>query len=224
MPIDKSMPISHIQRTHISIWTYLHAYDHTILAFTPLRGCLLMTSPSWREPFENREPSPRIRLATLLYQTGTARTKAEAAKMAGISPATFYMTTIASNPTRRLAGEVQEMIANESVKTSEIIAKLSRRALGRMAELMDSDRDDVAFRAAQDLMDRDPGMPKITTQINSPFTISEHDAGVLARALVESANAYEANKHAAAGMVEVDLSAPQIKLLPPEVKPNGKSV
>lgn len=184
-----------------------------------------MTAPSWRAPFEDREPSPRIRLATLLYQTGTARTKAEAAKMAGISPATFYMTTTASNPTKRLAGEIQEMISNESVKTSEIISKLSRRALGKMAELMDSDRDDVALRAAQDLMDRDPGMPKLTSQTVTPFTLSEHDAGMLARALVESANAYEASKHAADGLIEVDISAPALKLLPTTVEsPDGKAL
>jgi len=126
------------------------------------------------------------------------------------------------NPeTRRIIGDVHSMIADETVATSKVLQTLSRKALGKLANLMDSDNENISFRAAQDLADRGPETQKTQRIQMDSLTLTGEDAKALAAAMVESSRAHidyvDVGVH---GLIEVDtdkasdLGAGMLKLMP----------
>lgn len=175
-----------------------------------------------KEGFRDRKPSPRIRQALLLHATGVAKTKREAAEMAGVNPQTFYMMTTMSEPTKRLSGEIEEMLANEAISTATVIEKLGRKALGKIALLMETGREETQLRAAQDLADRAPQTQRQQqVAVVAPFSIASADVATLAAALVESEKHRREHMHVVGGLVDINLEERQLEqpsYIPPTAK------
>jgi hypothetical protein len=134
-------------------------------------------------------PSPRVRMALRLYQTGACKTKREASELAGLHPNYLTMLTSpngGSEPVKRLANDLSQMLDDETIDTSIIMRKLGRKALGKLASLMDSDNAHVSFKAAQDLADRAPETSKTQKVHLDTFSLSGQDAKEIAAALVEA--------------------------------------
>lgn len=158
----------------------------------------------------NVKPSARVKLAVRLYQTGACRTKKEASIAAGLHPNYLTMLTRqggGSEPVKRLMNDVDDMIADQTVQTSAIIELLGRRAVGKLANLMESANEGVVFKAAQDLADRSPATSKTQKVQLDSFSISGQDVKDLAAAMVESARSQQRYMHIAnEGLDEVGLN------------------
>lgn len=153
----------------------------------------------------------------MLYATGAARNKRDAALIAGITPVHFTNMSNMNPETKRLINNVQQMVEDESITTSKLLQTLGRKAVGRLAQLMDSPNDTVAFRAAQDLADRSTETQKTQRVQMESLTLSGEDAKALAAAMVESSRAQVAYEHVGRdGLVEVsdmEASVAQLKLV-----------
>ena len=168
------------------------------------RGHLAMAAPL-RQILHSAKPSPRIRQAAMLYASGAVPTKGEAARLAGISREHFVNMTNMNPATHRIMSDMQSLIEDETVATSKILQQLSRKAVGRLATLMNSDNEAIAFRAAQDLADRGPETQKTQRVQVDSLTLTGSDAKELAAAMVESARLHEAYKDVGVnGLVEID--------------------
>lgn len=132
-------------------------------------------------------PSPRIRMAMRLYATGAAKTKKEAAEMAGISVPWFVAMSNHNLPTSKLRDDTDEMIQDESVQMSVVLQKLGREALGRVRELSRSQNEHVALKAATDILDRNAETSKVQKLDITSTQIDSKDAKALAEALVKAA-------------------------------------
>ena len=151
-----------------------------------------------------------MRLAALLYSTGAARTKREAAQIAGIAPEYFTTMSNHNDQVRRIVGQTQETMDDEAVATSVLIQRLGRKALMRLSHLMDNARDEVAFRAAQDLADRAPDTSKVQRVQVDQFTLGGEDVRAIAAAMIESSkHDAEYADVALNGLVEVEIDKPQ---------------
>lgn len=166
--------------------------------------------------YEGMKVSPRVRKAAMLYASGVAATKKEAAAIAGITPVHLQNMTSHNPEVRRIMNDVQVLIDDETVATSKILQTLSRKAVGRLAELMDSANETVAFRAAQDLADRGPETQKTQRVQVDALTLTGEDAKAIAAAMVESSKARETYADVAVhGFVDVDIDAkPALRLVP----------
>ena len=136
--------------------------------------------------------SPRVKNAILLYATGSVRTKAEAAVMAGVHEAYFNIVTSPANghpEALRLMSEIQQMILDQGVRTSDILEKLGRKALGALDHLMDNSKNEaIILKAASDLADRAPSTSRVQKhQIEGGMSIATVDAQALAAAIVRGA-------------------------------------
>jgi len=167
------------------------------------------------EIYDDMKITPKIRMATLLFETGVVKTKAEAAEMVGISRAHFYNMTNLNGATRHMANEIQSMVKDESVATSKILQIISRKAIGKLDQLMDSGNETIAFRAAQDLADRGPETQKTQKLQVESLTITGEDARALAAAMVESAQVQKDYRDVGVhGLIEVDTDkAPDLSAL-----------
>lgn len=164
-----------------------------------------MAAPALAEQYANIKVTPKVRMAAMLYATGAVRTKREAAEIAGVTKEYFTHMSNHNNELRRIQNDTTRMIEDESVSTAVILQKLSRRAVGKLAELMDTGSEAIAFRAAQDLADRGQETAKTQKFQVDSLTLNGEDAKELARALVESANlAGKFSEVATHGLVEVD--------------------
>lgn len=162
--------------------------------------------------------SPRVRLAAKLYATGATKTKAEASRLAGLNPNTLtVLSGRYGNPkVRMLLQDLERKIEAGTIETAQALQVLSKRAVLKMAQLMEySDRQDIQLKAATELADRCPDTQK-TQQIQATtFTLGSDDAREIAKALVESAQARDRFAHVARdGLVEVDVDQPPA-VLPP---------
>lgn len=147
-------------------------------------------------------------MAARLYASGAVRTKKAAAEAVGIHPAWFGRMTILNPPTRKLIGEVDSNIQDESIALSKVIAMLSRRAAGRIAQLMDSDNEHIALKASSDILDRNPETSKSIRATVTSFSLSGDDAKEIAASLVEAAKVKEQYKDLAKqDFVKVDMEA-----------------
>jgi len=155
--------------------------------------------------------SPRVRLAARLYATGAAKTKKEASEMAGLHP--NYLTLLTgengSSKVKNLINDVDSMIEDESIATSKIIQRLGRKALGRLANLMDSPNENVALKAAVDLADRAPETSKTQKIQVESLTLDGEDVRALTHAMLESARLRgDYAQVAVDGLVEVEIDKP----------------
>lgn len=154
----------------------------------------------------HRKATPRAKLAARLYATGAAKTKSEAAKMAGLSPSYLYVLSCrsGSEEVKRIMSDVDEMIQDETIATSVIIRELGRKAIGHIARSMTSDNEHVALKAAIDLADRSPETSKTQKIQVESFSLDGKDVEALTRAMLEAANVSSRFSEAANGLVEID--------------------
>lgn len=174
--------------------------------------------------------SPRVRLAARLYSTGTCKTKKEASTAAGLHP--NYLT-ILSGPTsgselvKRLINDVDAAIHDQSISTSQLLQRLGREAVGRIAQLMDSDNEHVALKAAVDLADRSPETSKTQKVSVESFSLDGEDVKSLAAAMVEAAKVSTTYADVGTrGLVEIEVDAVEphtTRPSPSEERPNGNS-
>ena len=143
------------------------------------------TNAEWRAREEHPFIPPRTKLALKLYVSGAARTQREAAEVAGVSSATV------SNARRSLAGQAYEdnfdsQVSERSMSLSALIVKLSEKALYVMeTQIENGSTEDVKFKAAKDILDRNPETSKTNKVQVESFSLSSRDAKELAAALVE---------------------------------------
>lgn len=164
-----------------------------------------MSAPAIAEIYAGIKVTPRVRMAAMLYATGAVKTKKEAAEVAGVTKEYFTHMTNHNNELRRMTNDVTRMIEDDSVSTAVVLQKLSRKAVGKLAELMDSSNEAVAFRAAQDLADRGQETAKTQKFQVDSLTLNGEDAKELAKALIESSRLGDKfSEVAQSGLVEVD--------------------
>jgi hypothetical protein len=130
--------------------------------------------------------SPRVRLAARLYATGLANKK-QASEAAGLHPAYFGMLSNRNGHMQNLLAQLDQELMSDTVDMNKALTRLSRIAVGRIAGLMDSDKQDIALKAAIDLADRGPETQKVQRLEIASFTMDGKDVEALAAALVESA-------------------------------------
>jgi hypothetical protein len=162
---------------------------------------------------------PRHKMALRLWVTGAVRTQGEAAKAVGSHYG--YLSLLKMNPKmqeyiRRLEREIDE----KSVNMSQVMQELGRKGVQRIAQMMESEqvRDELRFRAAQDLADRSPETSKTNKlSIEGDLTLRSADAQQLMKALVEAAEVErEFRKDVESGdYIKVDEGLPSL-LLPGE--------
>lgn len=146
--------------------------------------------------------TPRIRLATRLYATGVAKTKAQAAEMAGLAPSTFYITSVTENQVTDLMNKIDRELEDEHLDMGRLLKQVGRRAVRHIAWTMESDevKHEVRLKAAQDLADRSPETSK-STNINLGLNAGLTDTQVasLRDAMLEAAAMKEKFASAAQG-------------------------
>src|SRR3569832_1978997 len=114
-----------------------------------------------------KEHTPRVKLATRLYATGVAKTKAAAAEMAGLAPSTYYLISTTESKVSDLMNHIDKELESEQLDTGRLLKHLGRKAIRHIAWTLDSDevKHDTRLKAAQDLADRSPETSK-TTNLN----------------------------------------------------------
>lgn len=148
--------------------------------------------------------SPRVKHATRLWALGLVKTKKDAAEAVGLHPATLGYMLKLNEQTQDFAAALDAKLADEAIQASAILQIAGRRAVGRIAHLMEHAKDDVALKAAIDLADRSPEMQKVQRLDVSGLSIGEGDAKAIAAALLESA--HERGRYAKVaveGLVEI---------------------
>jgi len=158
----------------------------------------------WAEKIRARERiSPRQKTALRLWASGAVNTKGEAAKIAGLAPSTFYVTSspMAQGPlVKSMIEEIDKGINSRTIELSAVVAALSRKALGVVEMLMDgASSEGVRLKAAQDVMDRNPELSKVQRHQVESITLTGQDAQALALALVEASESSHHDHRATEG-------------------------
>jgi hypothetical protein len=152
------------------------------------------------EQLQNREElSPRVKMALRMYAHGAVRTLEQAAEATGISYQ--YLSTVKNFPIgKKFMNAIDEKLSDKSIQTSAIISELGRKAIGKIAGIMeDGEKEEHRLKAAIDLADRAPETSKIQKHQVEAFTLSGKDALALATALTQSQQVREHYTSVAAG-------------------------
>lgn len=153
-------------------------------------------SPQYRD---KHTLSPAVARALDLWTTGAVKTKKEAAEAVGLHKQTLYLNS-RSPAGRAYVETAHTIIQDRAIDTSVLIEKLARRGIEVIAGLMeDAEKEDIRFRAAQDLADRGRETAKTQKLSIESYTISNRDVSALAQAMVASANLREQFPEAAEG-------------------------
>lgn len=145
-----------------------------------------------REQLRRVNPGPRVRLAARLYASGAVSSKREAARAVGLHPAYLSVLDSAGNEvTHSIYSEVDAALADKTMSLSAIIQKMSRTALKTVNNLMNSENDQVAMKAAADVLDRNPETSKTFKASISTFSLDGQDVKELAAVLVQAAKTKE---------------------------------
>jgi hypothetical protein len=149
-----------------------------------------------------KELSPRVKLATRLYKTGFAKTKGEAADLAGLNRQTFYLLSTTEIQVAELAAKIDQELQDESIDTGRLIKQLGRKALHKIDSVMSNPlvKFETQLKAAQDLADRSPETSKvvnINARVETP--LSDDQVAALRRAMIEAANLRDKFSAAAEG-------------------------
>lgn len=178
-------------------------------------GVSARQNATWQDTLGTRERklSPRMKLAIRLWSSGSVRTKAQAARTAGINEHYFYMLTspaAGNDEVSNLTRDYDQLIQDRSIDLTVLIDKLGDEAIRHMGGLMKhSDKDEVQLRAAIELADRNPRTAKIQKHQQLAPTLDEESARHLAAALVEAAEARRRHMHVVRGNhIGVDESTP----------------
>lgn len=185
--------------------------------------------PEWKRRFAGRKISPRVRIAARLYNTGIARTLGEAAKMAGLAPATLYAMNVSDN-------EEYNRIASQAAKDSDIatgdisavLQRLGRNALITIEALRaSSESEAIRLKAAIDLADRSPETSKIQKMQVQTITMEGKDVAELTRGMIEAAQVQAQFTEVTTGdfvKVTTESHAPQLSLPTPHTGEPDESV
>ena len=120
-----------------------------------------------------------------LYVSGAVKTQREAAAAVGVTAQSI------SNARRSLTGKSFEKgfdteVTERSMSLSAVIAALSVKALDVMEEqITNGSSEDIRFKAAKDILDRNPETSKTNKIQMESFTLTGRDAKELAAALAE---------------------------------------
>lgn len=162
-----------------------------------------MTSPGrvykWGDDGYKPRPLPRTKMALTLWVSGAARTQKEAAQIAGVSQGTV---SIARH--RESGQELEETfntgVMERAMSLSAVIAKLSEKALKVMDEqITNGSSEEVKFKAAKDILDRNPETSKTNKVQVESFTLGNKDAKEIAAALTEGAALWRFDPEVAEG-------------------------
>lgn len=164
-------------------------------------------------PYAGVEPTPRVRLAALLHESGIAKTKKEASEMAGLHPNTYTVASNGSEPVRRMADALRDRILDRNVDSADILSTLGREAIAKIYDKMSSDNENVSLKAAIDLADRSPEVSKVQKhEVSAGITIGNADAKMLADAMLESARLRSQYADVARdGLVEIVIDQHQLE-------------
>src|SRR4030095_7318888 len=101
-------------------------------------------------------------------------------------------------PVKRLSNDIADRIMDKATEMAPLMNELGRRALAKIATLMESaGKEEVQLRAAIDLADHSPETTKTQRLDVTSLSLSGQDAKELAEVLVESARAREKFSHVA---------------------------
>lgn len=170
--------------------------------------------------FRYRKPTPRLRLAERLYQSGAVPTKKAAARAAGLNPVTYYAMTmprVGNEQIHQIGDDIDAAIHDRTINMSKVLALLGRKAVGKLNGLMDSNSEMIQLKAAQDLADRSPETSKTIKHEVASISLSGQDAKEMAQALVESARSRDKFSHLVDGDF-VKVESEQVKDLPDHAK------
>lgn len=156
----------------------------------------LQLAPSTQEFYDRvaqTQLTPRVKQALRLWATGIVRNKGEAAKIAGVSPAYLSILTSSGNPhVTEFIESLEKKLGDEAVNMADLVREVGRRAFRNTAYLMEhAAKEDIQFRAAQDLMDRSPELSKIQRHQVESVHIGAGDLDRLMGAMVETARMRE---------------------------------
>lgn len=158
-------------------------------------------------------------MALRLVTTGAVPTVKEAARIAGIQQsyisALRHNNPVAMQYIRKLEADIDA----GTVNMSAVLQQLGRKAVARIADIMESEavKDELRLKAAQDLADRSPETSKTNKiSLEADLTLRQGDAKQLMQALVEASQAAEQfRKEVSEGdYVKVDDQLPEAKLPP----------
>lgn len=140
---------------------------------------------------EQRELSPRIRMALRMYALAAVPTLTAAAEACGVSLA--YLSQMSNSPAgKTYMAMVQGIIDEKATVTTDILNILGRRALNKIAALMEeAGSENIQLRAAVDLADRSPETSKVQKVQVESFSLAGKDARMLAEAIVQGHSVHE---------------------------------
>ncbi len=157
------------------------------------------TNPIYRRYRVKSNLSPAVARAMDLWLSGAVKTKKEAAAAVGIHAVTLSLNSRSPAGIGYMTG-THELIQDKTIDTSVLIEKLSRRGIEVIATLMeDAEKEDIRFRAAQDLADRGKETAKTQKLSMESYTIANRDVAALANAMVAAATLKDQFPEAASG-------------------------
>jgi hypothetical protein len=127
------------------------------------------------------------KVAAALYASGAVKTKGQAARLMGLAPA--YLSINRRHPEIvRVINNVERQL---TPNLSEALRLLAQRAVERLGDLIESPNEYVALRASSDVLDRTPETSKSFKASITSFSLDQHDAQELAKALVAASRVHE---------------------------------
>lgn len=160
-------------------------------------------------------PSPRVRLAVKLYESGVVPTKGRAADVVGLSRSRFYVQYRRGHKDIGLVQEAQRMktmIEEKIVDVSKFLDETSIDAVRELRVMMKNAAisEVVRLKAAIDLADRGSKTSKIQRIQASSYSMDGKDVKELALALVAAREARLGNDEGIEGDVVkvVDVKEP----------------
>lgn len=175
---------------------------------------------SFNQIIASVKPSPRTRRAAQLYGSGIAKTKKEAAEIAGIHPG--YLTNLSNGNSeiKRLIGEAEKSASIAVGDINQTLIRLGREGLATIDQIRrNASSEAIQLKAAIDLADRSPETSKVQKHQVESLSLDGEDVERLTKAMVESARirADFAEVHEANYVkVTTDLPAIALPLAPSE--------
>ena len=93
----------------------------------------------WQDAIRDREPSPRLKTAIRLHATGIAKSKKEAAEIAGISynqMAVMTAPSVGNEKVNNLYEGIEEILADRTIDMSSLMKALAEEGVRQTAKLM----------------------------------------------------------------------------------------
>ncbi len=153
----------------------------------------------WKARAEHPFRTPRTKLALKLYVSGAVRTQKEAGDIYGLSQTAVSLAR-RSVSGQALESDFEAKVTERAVSLSAVIAKLSEKALKVMDDQITSgSSEEVKFKAAKDILDRNPETSKTNKIQMESFTLTGRDAKEIAAALAEGRRLHELDAEVATG-------------------------